>query len=190
MITLKNYFKDLGALGSGIEATNVDGTGISTPTAFKSATYMALEARTAHSRVFFIGNGGSAAIASHMATDWLKNGSFAALSFNDGAQLTCLTNDLGYENSFAIPLQLHGHENDLLVAISSSGKSENILAAVGAARRKQMNVITLSGFASDNPLRTMGHLNFYVPSPSYGLVEISHLTICHAVLDYVLESTK
>lgn len=190
MSTLKNYFKNLGALGSVIEATNVDGTGISTHTAFKSATYMALEVRAHNKRVFFIGNGGSAAISSHMATDWLKNGSFAAISFNDGSQITCLTNDLGYENSFAVPLQLHGRENDLLVAISSSGKSENILAAVSAARRKQMNVITLSGFAADNPLRTMGHLNFYVPSPSYGFVEISHLTICHAILDSILESSK
>ncbi len=75
---------------------------------------------------------------------------------------------------------------DVLVAISSSGRSENILRGVEAARGKGCEVITMSGFTSDNPLRKTGRLNFYVPSDSYGYVEISHLTLCHCILDMMM----
>lgn len=134
-------------------------------------------------RVFFIGNGGSAAIASHMAADWLKAGRFASMCFNDGAALTCLANDLGYENVFRAPLELHARPGDLLFAISSSGRSASILNAVQWAVSHGVFTVTLSGFAPDNPLRSMGNQNIYVPSARYGTVEIAHLAILHAVLD-------
>ena len=82
----------------------------------------------------FIGNGGSAGIASHLAIDFSKNGGLRALAFNDPSALTCLGNDLGYENVFAKQIELHGRAGDLLIAISSSGRSPNILNAVEAAR--------------------------------------------------------
>ena len=53
-----------------------------------------------------------------------------------------------------------------------------------AARQVQCSVITLSGFAADNPLRKLGDINFYIASNRYGFVEIGHLTICHAILDF------
>ncbi len=141
-------------------------------------------------RLFFVGNGGSAAIASHMATDWMKNGDFPTFCFNDGPLLTCITNDLGYENSFWLPIDMHGQIGDVLFAISSSGKSPNIISAVNAARGKRMNVVTLSGFKSDNPLRSMGQVNFYVPSDNYGTVEIAHLAILHSILDEVMADER
>ena len=70
----------------------------------------------------FIGNGGSAGIASHSAIDFTKNGSMPALAFNDGAALTCLGNDLGYDSVFAAQIEARGRPGDLLIAISSSGK--------------------------------------------------------------------
>ena len=84
-------------------------------------------------RLFFIGNGGSAAIASHMAADFAKNGGVPALAFNDGASLTCLANDYGYEQVFALPLRQHMRSGDCLIAISSSGKSVNILNAANSS---------------------------------------------------------
>jgi D-sedoheptulose 7-phosphate isomerase len=140
----------------------------------------------AKARLFFVGNGGSAAIASHMATDFMKNGEYPTFSFNDASLLTCITNDLGYENSFWLPIEQHGQIGDVLFAISSSGRSKNILCAVNAARGKRMNVITLSGFRQDNPLRGQGQVNFYVPSNAYGTVEICHLAILHSILDEVM----
>lgn len=153
---------------------------------FESAISLAIAARSNRSRVIFIGNGGSAGIASHMAADWLKNGKFSALSFSDPALLTCLSNDLGYENVYSLPISRHASGGDLLIAISSSGQSPNILAAVVAAKAASMSVITLSGFAPDNPLRSLGDVNFYVSSDKYGVVEIAHLSILHSILDQVI----
>ena len=136
-------------------------------------------------RLFFIGNGGSSAIASHMAADFSKNGGFATFCFNDGAALTCISNDLGYENVFSLPIIRHGQPNDVLFAISSSGESQSIIKAVSTAAAKWMNVVTLSGFKPSNKLRKMGLVNFYVPSMSYGVVEIAHLAVLHSILDEV-----
>jgi D-sedoheptulose 7-phosphate isomerase len=77
---------------------------------------------------------------------------------------------------------------DVLVAISSSGRSPNILNAVEAGRAAGCAVITLSGFEGSNPLRQRGDMNFHVPSTSYGVVEITHLTILHAILEVRMTS--
>ncbi|GAB6039349.1 SIS domain-containing protein [Endothiovibrio diazotrophicus] len=145
------------------------------------------EVAAVHSRrckVMVIGNGGSAAIASHLAIDFTRNGGVAAMAFNDGASLTCMGNDLGFERVFAEQIELHGRKGDLLVAISSSGASMNILEGVSAARSAGCSVVTFSGFAPDNPLRGSGDMNLYVPSPLYGSVEVAHQMLCHAVIDF------
>ena len=147
------------------------------------------EAKRAHQqdkKIMFVGNGGSAAIASHMATDFTKNGNLRAVAFNDSSTLTCLSNDLGYENVFSKQIEMYGQEGDLLIAISSSGQSPNIIAAVNSARNKKIKILTLSGFSPENVLRTLGDVNIYVPENEYGFVEISHLAICHAVLDFAM----
>jgi D-sedoheptulose 7-phosphate isomerase len=138
-------------------------------------------------KIISIGNGGSAVIASHIAVDYWKNGHMAALSFNDGALLTCVSNDFGYEHVFEKPIEFFAHDGDVLFAISSSGKSENILRGARAARLRGCRVITLSGFDSDNPLRSLGTYNFYVPSHEYGAVEVAHQYICHCILDVILQ---
>jgi D-sedoheptulose 7-phosphate isomerase len=146
-------------------------------------------ARTTDARgnkIMVIGNGGSAAIASHLATDYTKNGGLRTQAFNDGSMLTCLGNDLGYENVFAKQIEMFARTGDLLIAISSSGQSPNILKGVAAARKAGCAVVTLSGFKPANPLRREGDVNFYVASEQYGFVEIIHLTICHAVLDILM----
>lgn len=177
------YFARLGALGTQIEATDRDARPIDLDDAISQAVEVSWGVKSRKGRVMFVGNGGSAGIASHMTTDWLKNGGFSALCFNDASQLTCLGNDLGYDRIFSVPIEQHGREGDLLIAISSSGKSANILASVAAARRISANVITLSGFEADNPLRRQGDINFWLPDGHYGFVEIGHLAICHAILD-------
>ena len=131
----------------------------------------------------FIGNGGSAGIAGHLAIDFSKNGNLRALAFNDPMALTCVGNDLGYHNVFARQIEIHARPGDLLVAISSSGQSPNILAAIAAARARDCRIATYSGFSPDNELRRSGDMNFYVRADEYGFVEISHLALCHAVLD-------
>lgn len=185
-MSIGEYFRYIGSVGGNIEASDASATPLPLDEAVARAVAVALAIKGRAGRVMFIGNGGSAGIASHMATDWLKNGGFAATCFNDGAALTCLANDLGFDQVFAVPIARHARAGDLLFAISSSGKSASILNGVTAARQAGAHIITLSGFKSDNPLRKLGDLNFWLPDGHYGFVEIGHLALCHAILDMTM----
>ena len=136
-------------------------------------------------KLLFIGNGGSATIASHMAEDFSKVAGIRAIAFNDGALLTCLANDYSFAECFEKAIEIYGDYDDVLFAVSSSGKSPNILKGAEAAKKKNCFVITLSGFNRNNPLLRLGGVNVHVPSHSYGIVENSHALIIHYLLDYV-----
>lgn len=138
-------------------------------------------------KLMFIGNGASASISSHMATDFWKNGKIKAISYNDAAMLTCISNDFGYSFVFEKPISVFADSGDILFAISSSGNSENILRGAKTAQKKNALVVTLSGFKENNPLRKLGNLNFYVPSKEYGYVEVMHHSICHCLLDLIIK---
>jgi len=133
--------------------------------------------------VYVIGNGGSAGIASHFCNDLMKALQVASQTLYDTNLMTCLSNDLGYEEVFSYPLKKLLKPNDLLVAISSSGQSENILRAADVALERNIAVITLSGFASDNPLRKAGQMNFWIDERDYGLVEMAHFFLLHSIID-------
>jgi D-sedoheptulose 7-phosphate isomerase len=180
---LDRYFATLGGLGPATEATAADGRPLPLARAFAWINDTARDAHAAGNTVIFVGNGGSAGIASHMAIDFAKAGGIRAVTFSDAASLTCLGNDLGYDQVFAHPVALHGRPGDLLIAISSSGRSANIINAVTAARARGCTVLTLSGFAPDNPLRALGDINLYVPAAAYGFVEVTHQALLHAALD-------
>lgn len=177
------YLEELHRHLAETEVTDGAGRRVDVGDASVRAGKMAETAAAAGGTVFFIGNGGSAGIASHMAIDFTKNGGIRALAFNDGAYLTCLGNDLGFERVFAKPLEMHARPGDVLIAISSSGRSANILNGVEAARARGCSVITFSGFGAENPLRGRGDLNFYLASNEYGFVEIGHLALIHTILD-------
>lgn len=138
-------------------------------------------------KIIFIGNGGSAAIASHMALDFSNAGKIRAICFNDGPLLTCLANDYSYEKVFEKAIEMYADKGDLVIAISSSGQSPNVLNAVTAANKKECKTITLSGFDDANLLYVLGDINIHVPIPRpfYGLVECSHYLILHFLLDYI-----
>jgi D-sedoheptulose 7-phosphate isomerase len=180
---IKRYFDTLAELLHGTAVTIHDGTPLSLDQGIDWMRRAAAETHTCGHKIMFVGNGGSAGISSHMAIDYSKNGGLRATAFNDPAALTCLGNDLGYEQVFAKQLELHLRPGDLLVAISSSGRSPDILNAVAVARSGGCRIATLSGFSADNELRHAGDINFYVESTEYGFVEIAHLALCHAVLD-------
>ncbi|HEY4800769.1 MAG TPA: SIS domain-containing protein [Bacteroidia bacterium] len=136
-----------------------------------------------NNKVMMVGNGGSAGIASHQVVDYWKNGGIRATAFNDSSLLTCISNDYSYEEVFSKPIEKFADKGDAAFCISSSGGSKNILNAAEQAKKSGCTVVTFSGFKTDNPLRKMGDLNFYVPSFSYGYVEILHLYIIHSILD-------
>ena len=178
----REYIGQLEHCLGAIEATTPDQT-LELTAGLDLAARMIRAAGAAGRKLMFVGNGASAAIASHMSTDFWKNGRVRAVAFNDSSGLTCIGNDFGYEHVFEQPVLMFADPGDILVAISSSGASPNILRAVAAAREKACRVITLSGFEPANPLRAGGDLNFYVPARRYGPVEVLHHAVCHCVLD-------
>jgi len=182
---LQNYFLTLSDLLCRVEVTSKNGARVEFADAATSLMAAARATHAAGNKLIFVGNGGSAAIASHMATDYSKNGGVRSLALNDGSMLTCLGNDLGFDRVFAKQIELHARAGDLMIAISSSGRSPNILNAVDAAEAAGCTIASMSGFTPDNPLRRRGAWNFYVASDRYGFVEIGHLTICHAILDFL-----
>jgi D-sedoheptulose 7-phosphate isomerase len=130
------------------------------------------------------GNGGSLAIASHIATDFSLAG-WPSIALTDAVALTSHTNDFGPELNFTKQIELmRPSPRDTFIALSCSGKSPNILDAVRAARAIFGSyIVTLSGFDSDNPLRRLGQVNFYVPAHEYGFVQLAHESILHAACD-------
>ena len=150
---------------------------------FVRAIQMFLSIRKSGKKIMLIGNGGSAAIANHMQTDLGNSLGIKAITFYDSSLMTAFSNDFGYTSAFEKYTHLWAESGDLMLAISSSGKSENILRSVQEARNKYCNIITFSGFKEDNPLRSMGDLNFYINSKSYGYIETAHSILAHSLTD-------
>jgi D-sedoheptulose 7-phosphate isomerase len=133
-------------------------------------------------KIILIGNGGSSAIASHIATDYTKNGGIRTIAFNDAPTLTCLGNDFGIDYIFAKQLEYYALPGDLVIIVSSSGKSGNILRASEQVFAIGLDLVTFSGMNPNNVLRGKGILNFFVPSHDYGLVELTHLALLHSIV--------
>ncbi len=180
------FLQEFQAIQGRFEVTSRKGKALPLREGFLRSLHLMTGVARRQRKLIFIGNGGSAAISSHQAVDYWKNGGLEAIAFNDSSLLTCISNDCGYEKVFAVPIQQFAKPSDVVLAISSSGRSRNILNAVRAARRKGCHVITFSGFSPLNPLRQRGEVNFFVPSTAYGIVEISHLALIHAMLREVI----
>ena len=131
-------------------------------------------------------NGGSAAVAEHMAIDLTKNAGLRALAVSGSPMLTTFANDFGYERVYAKAIAAFADKGDVLIAISSSGTSKNIINAVAAARVRKMKVITFSGFTADNPLRRSGDINIWVNSRAFGYVELIHNALIHYINDAII----
>ena len=142
-------------------------------------------------RIYLIGNGGSAAIAAHMANDLTKMG-HQATSLSEPSTLTAIANDDGYQWVYARQLEFKGWLEDHLIVISSSGESENLVRAIMTAKSRGIyNILTFTGFEPNNQIRRMGLWNWYVPSKNYGIVECAHQALLHAIINPgLLDSRK
>src|SRR3989338_4420316 len=133
--------------------------------------------------IYIIGNGGSAGVASHAVIDFINVAKSRAFPLHEPALLTCMANDYGYDKAFARILAQMAKPCDALIAISSSGNSMNIRNAAEQMALSGGKVITLSGFARNNPLRSLGDINIWLDSSDYGFVEIGHQFILHNMSD-------
>ena len=133
--------------------------------------------------VYIVGNGGSAGVAALAGTDFFNVAKIRATTLNESSLLTCLANDYGYEKAIAIMLEQLLNPRDIVIVISSSGNSMNMRNAAAIAGERGAYVLTLTGFIHDNPLRKLGHMNIWIDSDDYGLVEIGHQFILHNIAD-------
>ena len=172
-----NYFKNIYQNIESIESVQLE----------QSAS-MVWATHKAGKKIIVVGNGGSAAMASHVAVDFVKAASIRAINFNEADLITCFANDYGYENWVGKALEAYADPGDLAILISSSGKSQNILNAAEKANEMGLSVITVSGFLSDNPLRKLGDLNLWVDSTEYNIVEMTHHVWLVAIIDYLIET--
>ena len=142
-------------------------------------------------KILIFGNGGSAAIASHFSVDLTKNASLRCINCNEADLITCFANDYGFERWVKKAVDFYGDEGDLLIVISSSGSSKNMLNGVKAARKGNFKaVVTLSGFAEDNPLRQLGDINLWINSRAYNFVENIHQVWLLAIVDLIIGSRE
>jgi D-sedoheptulose 7-phosphate isomerase len=139
-------------------------------------------------KIILVGNGGSAAMASHVAVDFTKAAGIRAINFNEADLITCFANDYGYENWVVEALNAYADAGDLAILISSSGKSQNIINGAKKAKNMGLSVITVSGFLFDNPLRKIGDLNLWVDSTEYNIVEMTHHVWLVALIDYIIDT--
>jgi len=147
---------------------------------------MLLEVKARGKKVMIAGNGGSAAMSSHVAVDFTKQGGIRTVNFNESDLITCFANDYGYEHWVEKAVEFYGDDGDLAILISSSGSSKNILNAADAAKKLNIDVITFSGFSKDNPLRKKGDINFWLDSKAYNVVENTHLIWLLMVCDLII----
>ena len=139
-------------------------------------------------KIVIVGNGGSAAMASHVTVDFTKAAGIRAINFNEADLITCFANDYGYEQWVAKALEAYADKGDLAILISSSGKSQNIINATEKATEIGLSTITLSGFFKDNPLKKSGDLNLWVDSCEYNVIEMTHHIWLLAIVDYLIEN--
>jgi D-sedoheptulose 7-phosphate isomerase len=189
-INWHNYCQKIIYLLENVQTTDFLQNSLFIDDAISKLVNISLNIKSRGNQIFLCGNGASAAIASHTATDLEKNGKIKSRVFTDQSSITAIANDLGYENIFSEQISNHATKNDLLITISSSGNSKNIINAIEAAKLKQTKVITLSGFSPKNISRMSGDINFYASSDNYGLVETIHAAILHFYIDKIIMTEK
>ena len=182
------YSKRIGDLLQRTIARNRQGQEISIAEGMRLWVAMAKTIKYCGKKVFFIGNGASAAMASHIAADIYKNAWVKTRTFNDLSLLTALGNDISFDKIYSEPLRRSAQEGDMLVAISSSGNSSNIVEATKVAQSQRVKIVTISGMSQDNAIHKMGDINFWVNAKEYGHIETAHAGILHYWTDRLVEA--
>ncbi len=158
-----------------------------------------IAARAEDRQIFVVGNGGSAASASHMATDFAKNRfpgddskNFRIMSLSDNtAWITATANDYGYENIFVNQLKNLMRKGDVVIAISSSGNSKNVVRALELANERGGVTYAMVGFTG-GALKEVAQKTIYIPTKSgqYGFHEDMCMVINHVMSIYIHEQDK
>lgn len=179
----KSSLESLTAVLGGLIITDRDGNVMDTDEGYSLLVEWVDACREDKRRIYFVGNGASASMASHFSTDLAKNAEVPTEVFTDCSLVTATGNDFGYEQTFAYPLGQRMVESEVLIAISSSGNSPNAVAAVKKAQALDGLAVTVTAMSPDNTMRGLGDLNFYLPADTYGMAESGHAFVLHHLVD-------
>lgn len=182
-----NYFK---SIGRGLEdSLYYSNQQVSEPELFfQTIKGILTKLRETRNKIYFFGNGASAAFANHMALDFSKNGKILSRSLSDSALLTALSNDYSYEKAMLEYLKIEGvSKDDLVITISSSGNSPNVVGVLEYCKENNIKSLALSGLKNDNKSITVADYSIYVPMKTYGMVECIHQIFLHLILDESME---
>jgi D-sedoheptulose 7-phosphate isomerase len=184
--TGQNYINDLKSILDSIDLDSID-----------KLCMKILSARRSRNTIFIIGNGGSAATASHMATDLMFGSNLSdpplqvvSLADNNSA-LTATGNDLDFDQIFSRQISVLGKSKDILIAISASGNSSNLIKAVKTAKSIGIDTVGIIGFDGGKLALDVDFL-IHVPTyqGAYGLSEDAHLTINHIITSILKKESK
>ena len=183
---MKKYLKDyIDRLEQGLRAID--------PEAIADVVEALERARVEQRTLFIIGNGGSAATASHMANDLQKLAShgktpaFRAIALTDNVPLiTAWGNDEDYTAVFVRQLEALARDEDLLIAITGSGNSQNIVRAMEWAKNAGLKTIALLGFDGGKAVDLADHVLLF-PEDHYGRIEDAHMILEHMIANYLCD---
>jgi D-sedoheptulose 7-phosphate isomerase len=147
---------------------------------------LAVAVRDRKRKLMFAGNGASASIASHGAVDFTKQGRVRSVDFNEPNLITAFSNDYGFQAYIAKAVEFYADDGDVLVLLSVSGRSPNVVEAARYAKGRGLAVVSFSGSGSDNPLRALSDIAFWVDSRAYNIVECTHMIWMTTVVDMLV----
>jgi|TARA_B110000444_G_scaffold105593_1_gene99890 D-sedoheptulose 7-phosphate isomerase len=155
-------------------------------------TEIFLQARENGSRIYTMGNGGSAANASHAAGDFLKGASFGLekrfniICLNDNIpSLMAIANDVGWDDIFIEPLKNFLKKDDIVIGISGSGNSKNILKAIDFSKKIGAKTIGMTGF-DGGELKKVCDLSIHSPAMDMEIAEDIHMAVFNMVKKEVM----
>ena len=140
--------------------------------------------------LYFFGNGASASLSSHAATDFTKQAKIKARAFNDHNLITALSNDYGYENWVAKAIEYYVKPTDRVIFISVSGNSQNLINGLKYANSKNIPNASLTGSDHNNYLRKNTDYAIWVNSKSYNIVESMHTILVTLTIDLLIGKSE
>lgn len=134
-------------------------------------------------KLIFIGNGASASLSSHAATDFTKQAKIPSIAFNDHNLITALSNDYGYENWVAKAIEYYASKDDRVIFISVSGESKNLINGLQYAKKNNLRISSMTGSNSKNTIKNNSESALWVNSKAYNIVESIHTIWITLIID-------
>ena len=141
-------------------------------------------------KLIFVGNGASASLASHAATDFTKQAKIPSIAFNDHNLITALANDYGYHNWAAKAIEFYSEPNDMVIFISVSGESSNLVEGINFANKISLSTASLTGSSQTNSLKQKSKYSLWVNSKAYNIVESIHTIWITLIIDLFVGSPE